>query len=145
MDTPLRRDNLAALRCEGVGDFQYGLKTGDPFHHGPYAMLVREVAFHSAKVSNHDYLHLPEIIEDICNGYEHRFGESIMAIVCGGLHKCIVKFSSAKVLDDHLLGVALLYCWGEINNEEFSSYANTCFDAEAQRIEPHAILSVTKL
>jgi hypothetical protein len=39
-------------------------------------MLVREVAFDRPS-EYHDYLWLPEIIEDICNGYQRRYGERI--------------------------------------------------------------------
>lgn len=32
-------------------------------HYGPYAMLVREIAFYSDKVSNHNHLMIPESVE----------------------------------------------------------------------------------
>lgn len=35
-------------------------------HGGPYAILVREVAEHTKAVGQHDYLGMPEIIEDLC-------------------------------------------------------------------------------
>lgn len=144
LPSPTQKANLESLQRNGVGDFQYNLKASDRFHHGPYAMLVREVAFHAADVGNHDYLGIPEIIEDICNGYRARFGEDITDVVTDSLHECIVKFRSAKYTDEHLLAPALLYCWGVVNQEAFSPFANTCFDGEAVPIPASAILSISK-
>jgi hypothetical protein len=72
-----KRVKLEKLRSEGVPDFLYNFKTGHKTLGGPYAMLVRESAFHAEEMGNHDYLCLPEIVEDICNGYQARYGESI--------------------------------------------------------------------
>ena len=43
-------------------------------HYGPYAMLVREIAFNSQVVGNHDYLKIPEIIEDMCMDVQKVYG-----------------------------------------------------------------------
>lgn len=142
VDSGVEKERLHYMRLNGVSDFQYGLKVGDSLHWGPFAMLVRKVAFNAAKVINHDYLEIPEIIEDICNGYETKYGESIYDKVASGLKKCIVKFYSEKKTGNHLLGNALLYCWVEIKNEDFISFANTCFDGEAVLIKPESIVAV---
>jgi hypothetical protein len=54
---------LKSMRGRSIGNDLYQLKVPDPFHWGPFAMLVKEVAFHAHSVGNHDYLELAEIIE----------------------------------------------------------------------------------
>jgi hypothetical protein len=62
------RLNLENLRKNGVPNDLYILKTNSRIHSGPFAMLVRESAFCSRPMGNHDYLASSEIVEDICNG-----------------------------------------------------------------------------
>ncbi len=142
LETPEQKANLATMQANGVKNFQFGLKTRNSVHHGPFAILVREVAFNSDKICNHDYLEVPEIIEDICNGYREQFGHCIYDAVTSKLEKCIVKFKSNKYTGVHLLATALLYCWCIVRNEEFSSFANTCFDSEGEPISRKQIISV---
>lgn len=137
-----QKTNLATMRANGVRDFQFNLKTKNDIHHGPYAMLVRDAAFNSQKICNHDYLETPEIIEDICNGYREQFGHCIYDTVTRKLEKCIVKFKSNNNTNQNLLAPALLYCWCTVRNEEFSSFANTCFDSEGLPISRDQIISV---
>ena len=65
--------NLEKLREVGVPDDLNNEKTTNRLHSGPYAMLVKESAFRSSEIGNHDYLEFPEIVEDICNGYERQY------------------------------------------------------------------------
>jgi hypothetical protein len=137
-----RRERLEELHSEGVPDFQYNFKTNDKLHFGPHAMLVRESAFHAESMGNHDYLRLPEIVEDVCNGYETRYGESICAEISQALRKCIVKF----VISDNAAGAyteeALKYCWCKANEQPLDTSANSCYDAEGKTIPPEAIQEV---
>jgi len=72
-----KRRRLEELRTNGVPNYHYNLKAPHTLHHGPFAMLVRESAFNASEIGNHDYLKLPEIIEDVCWGYQEKFKESI--------------------------------------------------------------------
>jgi hypothetical protein len=137
------KTNLEKLRDTGVPDHQYRMKEGSKSIQasGPFAMLVKEIAFRAA-VGRHNYLWLPEIIEDICNGYRERFGESIHDEISNGLRPCIVKFSATDRHDDGLLKAALRYCWGVIHQEEFSDYANTCYVAEGGSIPRSTIQKI---
>ncbi len=145
LEDPKKKENLATMHANGVPDFQYSLKTNNSIHHGPYAMLVRDAAFNSEKISNHDYLETPEIIEDICNGYKKIYGHSIYEEITKKLDKCIVKFNSDKYTSHNLLAPAILYCWCVVRGDEFSSFANTCFDAEGTPIHTNQIVSVSFL
>jgi hypothetical protein len=126
-DKRIRR-NLEMLRRDGVPDEQYNRKVGSRLDAGPYAMLVREAAFHPESMGNHDYLGLPEIIIDICNGYERQFGERIHEEIAAGLRKCIVKFETPIDAECDLIAPGLLYCWKTIHGQPPSLDSNTCFD-----------------
>lgn len=133
------RSNLIRLRDEGVPEYQYRLKTGSRLHSGPCAMLVREAAFQVDAIGNHDYLRVPEIIEDICKGYRERYGEWIMQEICDGLVPCIVKFETPIGSRTELLRPTLMYCWAKARNEEMSLNSNTCFDGQSVGI-PHSAI-----
>lgn len=134
---------LERMRKAGVPDDQYNLKTPVASLHGPYAMLVREVAFHSGAIGNHDYLGIPEIVEDICNGFKVETGESILEPVQNFLKPCVVKFEERdgadRPDDPNLRRVLLYYCWSKCRSEEFCYMANTCFDAGGEVIPRSAI------
>ena len=105
-------------------------------------MLVRESAFHPHDIGNHDYLRVPEIIEDICNGYQKHFEESIYDLIVAGLKPCVVKFE-VTALDRHdLTKAALSYCHCKIHGRELWGGANTCYDAAAQPITGSQIVRV---
>lgn len=138
------RDNLRNLREDGVPDFQYGLKTSNRLHWGPYGYLVREVADHAYDLSQHDYLAMPEIVEDICNGYKKRFGASLIEHFRRELKPCAVKFvmpAGSRGFDT--LRVALSYLYSSVKQEELGHSCITCFDGEGIAVPVERILSVT--
>ncbi len=53
---------LATMKKHGVNDSQYTSKTENSTDWGPYGILIKEVAFYTQELSQHDYLELPEII-----------------------------------------------------------------------------------
>jgi len=126
---PIKKANLDKLRQVGVPNFQYGLKTSNPAcFAGPYAMLVRESAFCSHEMGNHDYLTMPEIVEDICNGYEKQFNVSISEEIAAGLRKCIVKFEVTAERGEEHAAEVLSYCWCKYHNQDLHHDANMCHD-----------------
>lgn len=135
---------LKVLRREGVPDFQYNLKAGKPFHGGPYAILVRDVAFQAERIGAHDYLLLPEILEDICNGYHKRFGEKIHDQLVHTLSPCIVKFWDPDFSAGHLES-AIYYLYLSANGKVLGQYANTCFDGKGSGIPYDRIEKVEHL
>lgn len=134
--------NLIQLKRNGVSDYQYNLKVDDTFHSGPFAMLVRDSAFHSDEMCNHDYLRTPEIIEDICNDYIKKYKTDLMDFVNKNLYPCIIKFGSKKRLGQDCIQAAMFYLYCKIHNEEFSTHSNTCFDNENETIMYNQIESV---
>jgi hypothetical protein len=134
-----RRLRLEELKTNGVPNFQYNFKTPHKLHHGPYAMLVRESAFNASEIGNHDYLKLPEIIEDICLGYEEKFKESIEEEIKTALRPCIVKFEDRSGTRIDVIGPVLQYCYCKGRNEELHIHANTSFDGEGEAVPFEAI------
>lgn len=135
--------NLQSLQQNGVPNYQYRHKVSDKLHWGPYAVLVRDVAFNAPALSQHDYLGMPEIIEDICNGYQEKYGESIISIVKRSLVPCIVKFADhSNYYPEGYLRAALCYARNKVLGERIGSGAVICFDSAGRAIPPSAILHV---
>lgn len=133
---------LKAMELGGVPDFQYNLKTKDPFHWGPYAMLVKEIGSFAHEVGNHDYLKTPEIVEDICNGYKSKYDEDIQPQVEAALVPTVVKFFSDDPDKQYGLEAAIYYAYLTHRGLELSHLANTCFEGEGLQIPPAQILYV---
>ncbi len=133
---------LQTMRIEGVYNNHYQTKTRDPFHWGPFAMLVKEVAFVPNRLANHNYLWLPEIVEDICNGYLEKYKVSIHEDVCDALVPCIVKFMVRGSSGIGNVAPAIYYVYKGIRGEPVSYYANTCFDAGGKVIPRSDILKI---
>ena len=123
----------------------FSQKTLNSLDQGPFGMLIRDAAFESKHMDNHDYLACPEIIEDICDGYKAKFGNSILESVSSILRPCIVKFESSTSTHDGLLTTVIYYCWGCVWNEPMDFDSNRCFDNKGQTIPPTAIISTAYL
>lgn len=140
-DTP-HAERLKTMMTEGVQNFQYEIKTSDPIHWGPHAMLVKEIGSHAAIAGNHDYLKTPEIIEDICLGYEARFGEDIQPTIKNALTPTIVKFWTEAPDQLYGLSSAIYYAYLSCRRSELSGLANTCFDGRGVVVPSERIVYV---
>ena len=135
--------NLQALRENGVPDFQYRLKAPCSMHWGPFGYLVPAIAEHAKELAQHDYLGMPEIIEDICNGYFESFGVQLYEHYGKLLKPCIVKFQQlAGDRGEDALEVACSYLYGCRKKERPSSSWITCFDGEGSVVPANSIISV---
>lgn len=133
---------LKVLRNDGMCNLSYNNKAENDFHAGPYAILVKDVAFHAERLWHHDYLEMPEIIEDICNGYHDAYGESIHEQVADALCPCIVKFLESATADQGHLEAALSYAYTYANELPISFGAVYCFDANNCTVENDDIVSI---
>lgn len=136
---------LQSMQEHGVSDFHYGLRTMCPTHHGPYGYLVKDCAFDPSRLWSHDYLRLPEIVEDICNAYVKEYGESIGHLYQSALSPCIVKFSSDRGFAQGGLEGALLYAYTSTKGLPLNFDSVYCFDGEGVAVEPCDILSIQNL
>lgn len=93
----------------------YRMKTAAPFHHGPFGFLVRE---QSSSSMNHDYLQIPEIVEDISRclglGLQQNFEDRAKS--------CIVKFVHTEVNTD-VVESALLYVLAKVHHRELDIHS----------------------
>lgn len=119
--------------------FQYQLKYKDEFYWGPYAMLIREVAFYPKEISNHDYLDVPEIIEDICYPFHEKYGLDLLSMFKEETVPCIVKFETNISDEDHM-GIVVNYLYHRHHNVELSFQCNTTFDGKGKAIPRENIL-----
>jgi hypothetical protein len=121
--------------------YLYRMKVGNPLHWGPYAILVRDVAFKAKEVGNHDYLRAPEVVEDICMCFSEKYGFDLLDVFLKGTKPCIVKFVDNHPRSDCLLA-ALYYLYSAYHEQELSRYCNTCFDGEGVLIPKERILKI---
>jgi len=119
----------------------YRLKLNNKNSWGPYAMLIKESAFKSSEMGNHDYLKIPEIIEDICICFEEKYKINLAKIFINNTKPCIIKFS-VKGGEYYLLKPILYYIYCTMHNKSLSIYSNTCFNAEGELINSDSILKI---
>jgi hypothetical protein len=133
----------AAFRANmpGQGAAQYARKLGFGLANGPYAVLVREMLLRPSETGSHDFLSVPEIIEDICMSYEDAFGADLRDAFVKATRPCIVKFASREV-GYASVAAAITYVHRTLRREELLLECNTCFDGEGRRISAEAILKV---
>lgn len=144
-DHELRERLRQAMHAGGIADSHYVNKTQNSMHWGPYAILVREVAFHTEKLGQHDYLGMPEIIEDICNGFHTITGVSLTEVFSAKLHPTIVKFSVPIDCEEHCINTALCYVYSKIHTGEPCGGSVYCFDGHGVAVPPDAILKVERI
>ncbi|MBI1955484.1 MAG: hypothetical protein HYS38_03735 [Acidobacteria bacterium] len=125
----------------GQGAAQYYRKVSSPFANGPCAVLVREILLKPSETDSHDFLSIPEIIEDICMSYEETVGVNLRDAFVKATRPCIVKFVSDEGECD-AVAAALTYVHRRLRAEELLLECNTCFNGKGRRIPPEAILAI---
>ncbi|WP_297573612.1 hypothetical protein [uncultured Deefgea sp.] len=141
-DLNIREQLRRSLESGCIADFHYSYKTQNSIHWGPYGILVKEVAFHSQKLSQHDYLAMPEIIEDICNGFQKTSGIDLMPEYSAKLKPAIIKFVHPNNSDELCLAAALCYVYSQIHSGAPCSNSVFCFDGENNPVPPQHILKM---
>jgi hypothetical protein len=142
LDDPDKEQFRAALDTHGISDSHYSNKTNNDMHWGPFAILVRDVAFQANKLGQHDYLGMPEIIEDICNGLSKNGGPDFIEQFRAKLKPAIVKFTSNKVVNDVLIATALCYVRSCILQKELDCNSVNCFNGENEAVPYSDIVGV---
>lgn len=119
----------------------YRMKIGNPMLWGPYAILVKEVAFNPQEIGNHDYLRTPEIVEDICLCFQEKYGIDLLMLYMANSIPCIVKFMDDIPQNDYVT-TALYYLYACYHRHELSLYCNTCLDSRGISVKPERIAKV---
>lgn len=121
---------------------QYARKVASRFNQGPFAFLVRDALLLRDQMgANHDFLGIPEIVEDICLCYEMMFGHCLRARFSEATKPCIVKFKSTGPRPD-ALAAALMYVHRKAKGQELERSCNTCYSGEGVAVPPGDIVQV---
>jgi hypothetical protein len=119
----------------------YRLKTSRQHLWGPYGILIRDIAFNPRVYGNHDYLGIPEIIDDICTCFQQYSGINLRAIYLKQTRPCIVKFID-HATDLEYIKSAIKYVY-LLNHETILVAPETySFDGRGQPIPPDRILKI---
>lgn len=108
---------------------------------GPYAISIKETAFVSDQIRNHDYLAVPEIIKDICFCFEQNLGYDLFKEYTRNSDPCIVKFKTEFSHPD-LIGKVLFYIYQRVHEKELNSNCKTSYNANGNKIPPEDILKI---
>ena len=119
----------------------YLMKTENPFHWGPYAILVRDIAFMPKEVGNHDYLFGPEIVEDICICFEKVHKIDLLALFRKSTKPCIVKFVDSTPQSKYLRAT-IFYLYATHRHDRLRDYCNDGLDARGVAVPRDRILKV---
>lgn len=119
----------------------YRLKMRSRMHWGPFAMLVRESAFRSYEMGNHDYLGAPEVVEDICQACHEHTGIDLLSVFMEQTYFYIIKFWDDRDRNG-LLKPALCYLHAHVNKYEMNMNNNICFDSKATVVAAKRILKI---
>ncbi len=125
----------------GNSQYLYHMKVTESLHWGPYAILVREIAFMPQVVETHDYLRTPEIVEDICRGFQEEYKFDLLAEYRAISERCIVKFTDDRPRRECIV-TALWYLYASYHNYKPSVDWSTCFDNHGVPVPPGRILRV---
>lgn len=118
----------------------YEMKVGDVTEWGPYAILIKDHAFGSKEIGNHDYLSAPEIVEDICMCFTQKHGFDLLTAFTKRTKPCIVKFFNGPRSD--CVETAIYHLYKSHRGEGCSQQCNTCYDAEGVQVPPERIMTV---
>lgn len=111
---------------------------------GPYAMLIRDVAFTPDEMGNHDYLDIPEYVEDICLGLGGQLSFDLVAKYKAATKPCIVKFFS-PISKPYYLTTALYFLYRKKHGKKINLHANICFDGKGNKVSKENVVEVEVL
>lgn len=134
--------NLADLKSQDAISERYESRIKRPYLAGPYAVLVRDVAFRTKEIGFHDCLAMPETLTDICDRYQEIYQMNIFAPLQKKLMPCIVKFASDRKTGSDCIESAMYYLYVLEHNARLTDSANTCFDGQNEKIPSGQIKSV---
>jgi hypothetical protein len=132
-----------AFANKGGNGFHFGNKLTHEVHGGPYGILVREVADYANALGQHDYLRMPEIIEDLCDEVQAECGLELLPLFEERWRPALVKFiAPAGDSGEFALAVALRYLRAVELDGKPDKGAVWCFDGDNQVVSHERILKV---
>ena len=122
----------------------YKLKLDNEIGQGPFAMLIKELAFPDHHPNNIDYIDLPEIVRDICECFDRDYKYNLLDLYLASTKKYIIKFKS----NDHEsfdLGSALIHKYRLLNGMPKESYPVCCFSGKGESVPSKDILKIEEV
>lgn len=122
----------------------YRMKISDPMHHGPYALLIKEVSLVDSSC-DHNYLKIPEIIEDIAIDISKKYEIDLNKLFFNNSLPAIIRFRAdiKPSLQKCYLKSALLYMYFKIRNIELSNrQLRASYDGENTMVHPDKIAKI---
>lgn len=126
----------------GVPDKMFKLRTGNSTHGGPYGHLVREVHFHASNLGQHDYVRMPELVEDVCNAWSKKYDQDLTEHYLRVLHPCIVWFRADIEPESGKQWAALQYAYTSVRALEPDFGAVMGIDCSGESVSAKAIVNV---
>lgn len=126
----------------GRTDDRYFLKVSYRVQGGPFAFLVRPMIFESSTIGNHDYLGIPEIVEDICLSYAEVCGRDLGQRFIDATRPCIVKFRTAEWEEDNSVQAALMFLHRSLTHQKLTLSCNTFYSGYNVAVPQEAIVRV---
>lgn len=83
---------------------------------GLTAIWFGNYIFHTSENGQHDYLRLPELVEDVCNAYFENYAHDLTPHYLKVLHPCIVWFQADIIYEKGTLETALAYAYTSVRN-----------------------------
>lgn len=133
----------------GYNDNRYGFKI---IHQdfGPYGFLVKDSLFSSQALGNHDYLNVPEIIEDILFEYSKRYGFELLSLIEYFNKKMVSKIVSFKHDKhsendnnlDYYIRFSIAYIYNKIRDINVDNSSLVCIDRKGKNIYQNDIVDV---
>ncbi len=121
--------------------YLYQLKLNDEIGQGPFAMLIKELAFPDHHSNNIDYIDLPEIVRDICCCFDKKYKYNLLERYMTNTNKYIIKFRS-NGHDSFDFGSALIHKYRLFNGMPKESYPVCCFDGKGKAVSSTDILKI---
>jgi len=119
------------------------LKTENPAHWGPYAMLMKEALLSVEVYDFHNYLDIPEIVEDYIYSKYPLSSDILLEIYRKETRACIVEFWTLPMdRQEDTLETALYYLYSSYHKSDYSMFCNTCYDGNGKPIPADQIISV---
>lgn len=85
---------------------------------------------------------MPELIEDICNAYQDKYGVNIFSHYKNVLSPKIVTFISYERCDDGCIEAALGYAYTSVRGMPPNGMAVTCIDCQGRAVRLEQIVNV---
>jgi len=122
--------------------YQYGLRIKKPIYWGPFAFLVKDIAFKAKEVRNTDFFQCPEIVEIICGSFSEYYKFDLFKAFHAKTKPCIVKFVHDGSGREYYMRAALNYLHSIYKGSGYNDYCNHNFDGKGTPVPKDRILQI---